>query len=124
MRLFKKTSSDIVELVDALMYRKYRTRHVLVSEWRRDARKQGAGDADELRQPSDMESDEPRLSHDWSMASQRAASASAPDEPVSVDTGLALDDEADAPLAASAPCRCAGRAGLACRLCCCCCCCC
>ena len=34
--------------------------------------KQGPGEADELRQPRDMDSDEPRLSDDWSMPSRRA----------------------------------------------------
>ena len=46
--------------------------HLLVNEWRREAMKQGPGEADELRQPRDMDSDEPRLSDDWSMPSRRA----------------------------------------------------
>jgi hypothetical protein len=45
---------------------------LLVNEWRREAMKQGPGEADELRQPSDMDSDEPKLSDDWSMTSRRA----------------------------------------------------
>jgi len=57
------------------------------SELRREAAKQGPGETDVLRQPSDMESDDPRLSDEWSCTSRSsrardcASLISASDEP-------------------------------------------